>query len=176
MGRDKASLPFGNETMLQRMVRIVGDATDQVMLVRREDDPIADLGPLAGMAQGLRMTSTDLNFIVACDMPLLRPAVIRRLIDLSHDCDACVPVDGDVVMVLCGVYRKHLADEATQLINTGQRRARALLEHGRTKKIEAAMFRDLDPELESFFSCDTPEAYQQALVRIGSGARRSPDA
>ena len=186
MGRDKALLPFGRETMLQRVVRTVSETTDRVIVVARQDqaisvdepkgsslhgceivfDPIGDLGPLAGIAHGLRSTATDLNFLVACDLPLLRPAVIHRLIELTDTFDACVPVDGDHVMVLCGIYRKTLADAATTLINTGQRRARALLEHAHTKRVDAAVFRDIDPELESFLSCDTPAAYEEALRRV----------
>ena len=34
-----------------------------------------------------------------------------------------------------------------------------------TKKVDPAEFRDIDPELDSFFSCDTPERYDEALRR-----------
>ena len=36
MGRDKASLPFGDETLLDRIVRIVTPCVDEVRLVARE--------------------------------------------------------------------------------------------------------------------------------------------
>ena len=37
MGQDKASLPFGDETLLTRAVRIVGEVADQVLVVARAE-------------------------------------------------------------------------------------------------------------------------------------------
>ena len=95
MGRDKAALPFGDETMLERMVRIVASVTDEVVIVAREGqrvpgdfagtrcrpkivrDPAEGLGPLAGIAEGLAAVSSERAFLCSCDLPLLEPAVIR---------------------------------------------------------------------------------------------------
>src|SRR6187455_1701553 len=70
MGRDKASLPFGPELMLQRVTRLVMEvvepahivvvaAPDQVLPdspagVQVARDELAYLGPLQGIATGLR--------------------------------------------------------------------------------------------------------------------------
>lgn len=209
MGRDKASLPFGDETLLARVVRLVGESVDHVIVVARDGqdlgdgrpaadqgggnpflvhqsatregglglpvqvtvirDPVDDLGPLAALALGLQASTTELNFVTACDMPLIRPAVIRRLLTLLGDADACVPVDGEHVMVLCAVYRRSLAAAAGQLVAAGQLRVRTLLEGATTRRVDTALFRDIDPQLDSFFSCDTPEAYEWA--RTGSATR-----
>src|SRR3954470_12815150 len=68
MGRDKASLPFGSETMLQRVVRLIGEvvpaettvvvasATQELPplppRIRIVRDEQAYRGPLAGLAVG----------------------------------------------------------------------------------------------------------------------------
>lgn len=177
MGRDKAALPFGGETLLARVVRLVAEAVDHVIVVghttqalpghvRVEHDEVEGLGPLAGLARGLRASATDLNFVTACDTPLIRPAVIRRLFDLTGDAEACVPADAAHAMVLCAVYRRSLLPAADALIASGQLRVRALADGAQTKRVDTAAFRDIDPSLDSFFSCDTPEAYQQALARL----------
>ena len=49
----------------------------------------------------------------------------------------------------------------------------ALIDRVQTKRVEAAMFRDLDPDLDSFVSCNTPEAYAAALVRLKADATPS---
>ena len=36
MGRDKASLPFGGETLLERIIGVVRQVVDEVWLVARE--------------------------------------------------------------------------------------------------------------------------------------------
>jgi molybdopterin-guanine dinucleotide biosynthesis protein A len=176
MGVEKALLPFGEDTMLARVARLVGEVVDEVIIVGRSDqalpphlrvvhDTVANLGPLAAIARGLHESASDLNFVTACDMPLLRPAVIRRLLTLAAGHDACVPVDGPHVMTLCGAYRTDLAPTADALLAAGESSVKALIDAVNAKRVDAATLRDIDPELESFLSCDTPERYQQALAR-----------
>jgi hypothetical protein len=40
-----------------------------------------------------------------------------------------------------------------------------LQERVHTKRVDAAVFRDIDPELESFVSCDTADTYHWELAR-----------
>ncbi|MDP2391201.1 MAG: molybdenum cofactor guanylyltransferase [Acidobacteriota bacterium] len=182
MGRDKASLPFGTETLLERAIRIVGEVAGDVIVVARPDhatppgirvvhDPIANLGPLAGIAAGLSASHSDVNVVVACDMPLVRPEVLRRLIALREDADICVAVVDGHASPLCAVYRSSVAGVAQALLAGGERRVMALLDGVQTKRVEAALFRDFDPDLDSFVSCNTPEAYAAALVRLTTSAK-----
>ena len=193
MGRDKGSLPFGDETMLSRVMRIVGDVTNEIVVVARDGqdvllqdkpeglsprkglapramvrlvrDPVEGMGPLAGIVTGLRSITSDRAFVTACDMPLLRPDLIRRVIDLAANHDVCVPVLDGHAMTMCGVYRVSVIDAAERLLASGERSVKRLLDHVDVKKVDAAELRDVDPELESFFSCDTPEKYRQALEK-----------
>ena len=184
MGRDKASLPFGADTLLERAIRIVSEVSDEVIAVARPGqatppgsrvvhDPIADLGPLAGLAAGLSASTTELNIVVACDMPLVRSSVLRRLLALCEDAEICVAVVDGHASPLCAVYRSSVAGVAQQLLAGGERRVMALLDRVQTKRVEAAQFRDLDPDLDSFVSCNTPEAYAAALVRLKADATPS---
>jgi len=172
MGRDKGAMPFGNETMRERVARIVGQVTSDVIIVGRRDqqgttihDPVEHQGPLAGIAAGLAASTTDLNVIVACDMPLVRAAVLQRLIDAIGDADIAVVVVDGHASALCGVYRSRIAPAAQALLDSGERRVMALLERVTTKRLDAATFADIDPNLESFVSVDTADKYQAALSR-----------
>jgi len=137
---------------------------------------VAGLGPLAGLAAGLGAITTEAAVVVACDMPLVRPAVLERLVASLGDHAICVAdVDGHP-SVLCGVYRKEVGGVAEGLLRDGERRVTALLDRVATVRVDAASLRDIDPDLDTFVSCDTPEAYQQALLRTGTAARRSPGA
>jgi molybdopterin-guanine dinucleotide biosynthesis protein A len=185
MGQDKASLPIGGETMVERVVRVAGSVADELIVVTRltqagsdpmravgrdprvrfVHDPVEELGPLAGIAAGLAATHSDVNLVIACDMPLIRPAVLRRLIELQGDADICVAVAGGHASPLCAAYRGSVGVTARELLQSGERRVMALLDRVNTKRVDAAAFRDIDPDLESFFSCDTPEAYAALLAR-----------
>jgi len=177
MGQDKASLRFGDETMLERIVRIVRAVADHVIVVARRDQPVPsdvtlaydaveDLGPLAGIAAGLAISKSDLNVVVACDMPLIRPQVLERLASLIDDYDACVGVADGHPSPLCGIYRSRIAPDAQALLDSGERRMMRLLEVVRTKRVDAAVFRDIDPNLETFISVDTPKKYADARSLI----------
>ena len=170
MGADKGSLAFGGETMLERITRILRGITNDLIIVGRRDqgaatvhDAIEDQGPLAGIAAGLNASTTDLNLVVACDMPLINPAVLRRLVAAIEDADVCVAVNDGHASALCGVYRARVAPTAQALFDSGERRVMRLLDQVQTKRVDAAVFRDIDPDLNTFKSCDTPDAYRSAL-------------
>ena len=177
MGADKGSLHFGSETILERIVRIVRSVADEVIVVARRqqqvpagltvvNDPVEDLGPLAGIAAGLAASKSDLNLVVACDMPLIKPQVLERLLSLIDDHDACVAVVDGHASALCGIYRTRIAADAQALLDSGERRVMRLLDRVHTKRVDAAAFRDIDPNLETFISVDTPEKYAAARALI----------
>lgn len=180
MGRDKASLPFGAETLLARVVRLVREAADDVVVVAREGQPLPDgfdreavrdpaegFGPLAGIAAGLRHAVADRACVVACDAPFLRPEVIGRLLDLSQGYDAAVPVVGGHAMTLAAVYGVSVAPIAEELIAARDLRVRGLLDRIRVRIVQPDELRDIDPALETFRTCHTPQEYAAALRDAG---------
>ncbi len=179
MGQDKATRPFHGETLVARVSRLVSGAVDEVVWVARRGqdlppttatvvrDAEEGLGPLSALATGLRAVSGDLVFVTACDMPLLRPAVIARVFDLIGDHDACVPVVDGLTMTLCAVYRRTAVAEAERLVAARQLAVRGLLDRLNVKRVDAAVFRDIDPQLDSFLSCDTPAQLADAARRAG---------
>ena len=177
MGRDKASLPFGDESLLQRAVRLVTPVTDEVVVVGRSmgvppnvrviADPIEGQGPLSGFLSGLDAVASSHVMLVACDLPLLAPAVVVRLLELVGDADACVPVIDGIAMPTCAVYATRVADTAREQLSTEDRSLRGLLDRLHVRWVSADELRDVDPELLSFRDCDTPEDYAAALARAG---------
>ena len=95
MGRPKAWLAFGAEFMLQRVVRVLRDAVEPVVVVAAPDqdvpplpegveiarDEIGGKGPLGGLAAGLAALEgrCDAVYLSSCDVPLLRAAFVRRV-------------------------------------------------------------------------------------------------
>jgi molybdopterin-guanine dinucleotide biosynthesis protein A len=179
MGRDKAGLPFGDETLVARTLRLVREAVEDVVLVAREGqalpeglppalrDPAEGLGPLAGIAAGLSAVAGERAFVAACDMPLLRPSLILRLLELSEGAEACVPVVEGYPVPTCAVYARATAERARGLLASGERGPRAFLAALRTRYVPGDELRDVDPDLASFVDCDTEQAYAAALRAAG---------
>jgi molybdopterin-guanine dinucleotide biosynthesis protein A len=176
MGQDKALLPFGGEILLARVVRVVREAAEDVVLVAREGqtlpegfdavrDPAEGLGPLAGIAAGLRHIKSDRAFVTGCDAPLLRSALIRKLLNLSDGYDAAVPLIDDHFMTIAAVYARSVGPVAEALVTRRELRTSGLLDHIRVRAVYADELRDVDPDLDSFRTCNTPADYEEALRR-----------
>jgi molybdopterin-guanine dinucleotide biosynthesis protein A len=181
MGTDKAALPFGDETLLERIVRLVCDEIDEVWLVARENqqlagigrtlpvarDPAEGLGPLAGVTAGLRCIEAERAFVISCDTPLLQPGFASHLLSLADGHAAAVPrVDGHLVPTTA-VYGKVLLPAAEALLARGELRPRLLVEQPGVRIVSEAELRTVDPELLSLHDCDTPDDYRSLLERAG---------
>jgi molybdopterin-guanine dinucleotide biosynthesis protein A len=190
MGSDKAALPFGDETLLERVVRLLAPEVDEVWLVAREGqsvpqlrdagrpirvarDSAEGLGPLAGVVAGLRAIASERAFVTACDSPLLQPRLVRHLSELARDHRAVVPhVDGHLAPTTA-VYSKSLLPAAEALLARGELRPRLLVNEPGVRVIAEQELREVDPELLSFQDCDTPEDYRKLLERAGLDPSRS---
>src|SRR4051794_36758537 len=122
MGVPKATLPFGPETMLQRVVRLLGTVVDPMVVVAARDQVLPALpdrvrtthdereqkGPLEGLRAGLAAlpSSVDAAYVTSCDVPLLVPGFAERMIELLGDHDiAVMEIDG-FPHPLSAVYRR----------------------------------------------------------------------
>jgi molybdopterin-guanine dinucleotide biosynthesis protein A len=179
MGRDKAALPFGGESMLERVVRIVRPVVDEVILVAREGqqvvggfrdivrDPAEGLGPLAGLAAGLAAMKSERAFLTSCDVPLLRPEYVTRLFELSDGRQAAVPHIGGYYMTTSAVYARSVLPVAERLLAQRRLRPFFLVEEVDARLVTADDLRDADPELLSFRNCNEPGDYEAALRDAG---------
>ena len=183
MGQAKLSLPFGTESMLARVVRILSEVVSPVVVVAAAGQDIPPLpsdviiardaqeglGPLAGIAKGLSMLPPDAAaaYTSGCDVPLLQPDFIRLMIDSLEDHQLVIPRDGKYYHPLAAVYRSELADIAGELVTAGRLRPVFLVDECDSRMIDVEELRKVDPRLDSLQNVNTPEAYEQALSDAG---------
>ena len=184
MGRDKATLPFGDETLLERVLRKLAPVSARRMVVGRRAqalpelpgdvqvvfDEVPDQGPLGGLAPGLRAAADAVPawFVTSCDVPFVSPSLVSFLGDrLADDVDVVVPrVDG-FLQPLTAVYRPEVLPALEALFKEGGRRPVHLFDRVRTQVVEEDELAHVDPELLSFLNCNRPEDYRAALARAG---------
>ncbi len=178
MGRDKASLPFGEETLLERVARRVSPAVDELIVAARPDqdvpgdfdvvyDPPGHESPLAGLVAGLRALDVEQVFVTACDAPLLGTPLVERLFELARNVEIAVPRVGKHHMVLTAVYSRSVLPRAEALLEASRLRPFYLLEQSEVRIVDPDELREVDPDLDGLRDCDTPEAYAWALERAG---------
>jgi molybdopterin-guanine dinucleotide biosynthesis protein A len=182
MGRDKAMLPFGDETLLQRVLRIVSPLVAEVLVVAHTDqtlpalpehvrvvyDEVEDQGPLAGLQAGLRQASAEALFATGCDVPFLQPTLIELLFERLGDARIAVADEAGFAHPLAAVYRREVLVVVERLLAEGRRRPLFLYDEVATVRVGEDDLRRVDPELLSLANLNTPEAYEAALARLAA--------
>ncbi len=182
MGRDKATLPFGPEMLLQRIVRQVAEVARPVVVVAaaeqtlpplRDDilivrDPVPARGPWQGLSAGLHAMQgkAEAAFVTSCDSPFLAAGWVQRLLDLLGDRTCAVPFVAGHWQPLSAVYRLDVLAEIDRLLSTGARPL-SLFDLVPARRIEAAELHDIDPSLQTLRNINTPDEYIQALADAG---------
>jgi molybdopterin-guanine dinucleotide biosynthesis protein A len=183
MGRPKAWLPFGNEVLLQRVVRLLGGVVEPIVVVAAPDQEVPPLpsrvmvvrdeergrGPLVGLAAGLNAQrgQVDAAFLSGCDVPFLQADFVRRLIALLDNHVICVPRVGEFHQPLVAVYRIEVIEAVNRLLLADRLGPVFLLEEVPTRIVEASELTDVDPTLQSLRNLNRPEDYEVALRDAG---------
>jgi molybdopterin-guanine dinucleotide biosynthesis protein A len=186
MGRPKAWLPFGRELMLQRIVRLLREAVDRIVVVAAPDQDVPPLdppvalvrdlrqgrGPLEGLSAGLRAMvalGAGAAFASSTDVPFLRPGFVQRLVELLGDSMIAVPRVHARHHPLAAVYRTAVLPEIDRLLAADRLRPLFLFDAVPTRVVEAAELQDVDATLQSLRNLNTPEDYEAALGASGLG-------
>lgn len=190
MGRPKAWLPFGSETLLQRTVRVLGEVVDPIVVVAAPDQEVPELppsvvvardgreylGPLNGLGTGLAALAcrAEVAYLSACDVPFLVSAFVRRIVSRLGDADVCLPEAGGFKHPLAAAYRVRIRPAVSELVAGNQLRPLLLTERLPTRVLTPADFADVDPKVDSLRNVNSPEEYDAALRRAGHAPAGPP--
>jgi len=183
MGTSKALLPFGPETMLQRVVRLLGTVVSPIVVVAAREQSLPPLpddvvvthdereqrGPLEGLRAGLKALPSSVQFayITSCDVPLLVPEFVERMVELLGDHDiAVMEIDG-FPHPLSAVYRRDTLPHVESLLENDKLRPVFLFDAVRTRRVRPEEMISVDPELRTLRNLNTPEDYLAALKEAG---------
>jgi molybdenum cofactor guanylyltransferase len=170
MGRDKALLPYAGKKLLDHIAGQVLEAAGSASLIGRPElyeplgylvypDEIPHSGPLGGIATALRLRQAEWNLIVACDLPYIRAADLRQILEAaalagdSIDCVVPVAPDGRL-QPLCAVYHARCLLEVDRALSRNALKLMDLV-----AKLDVIRFNGLRPEL--FVNVNTPADWER---------------
>jgi molybdopterin-guanine dinucleotide biosynthesis protein A len=182
MGTSKALLPFGPETMLQRVVRLLSEVVSPIVVVAAIDQDLPQLpssvivtrdeheglGPLEGLRAGLKAlpNTVDAAYVTSCDVPLLETGFVRQMIDLASDYDiAVMEIDG-FTHPLSAVYRRATLPSVEDLLANNRLRPVFLFDAAKTRRVKPEEMTS-DPDLRTLRNLNTREDYERALAEAG---------
>jgi molybdopterin-guanine dinucleotide biosynthesis protein A len=183
MGVPKATLAFGPETMLQRVVRLLNTVVSPIVVVAAADQVLPELpagvivtrderparGPLEGLRAGLKALPelVEAAYATSCDVPLLVPAFATRMIDLMGDHDiAVMEIDG-FTHPLSAVYRRDVLPQVEALLEQDLLRPVFLFDAVSTRRVKPEEMASVDPDLRTLRNLNTQDDYRAALIEAG---------
>lgn len=181
MGKNKALLPIGDKTAVERIVQALSEWTDSQVISADEAEtylftglPVAvDLhpgeGPLAGLEAGMEKEQADWYLAAACDMPLIRPEVVKYLTGKikTSEYQAVLPVINGRRQPLLAAYRADCLPVLKNCLSDGERSLKAFFDKinfdiiTESDMIEAGIKKETVEA--SFFNMNHPEEYDKLL-------------
>ena len=177
MGVDKTALPFGDETMLERIHGICAGLCTEVVIAGGTESPALPnvthavdqgRGPLDGILAGLQhVRPGSFALVTGCDAPLLQSNLIDLLFEKAATGRGAVPAASGHLHPTCAVYSPSLAPEIEAQLRAGERRAVAITRLPGVVIIPESKLRAADPDLLSLRGCNTMEEYAALLLLAG---------
>jgi len=167
MGADKALVQLEGCTLLAHALALAKSVTSDVRIVGSPqkfaafgevvEDEFPQHGPLAGIHAALRASSSELNLMLAVDMPFVEVPFLEYLFQEAARHESVmvtIPIAAGAWQTLCAVYRKPFADLAEQALRQGKNKIDPLFcdiemrivdEHELTQQnVSPEMFRNLN--------------------------------
>lgn len=92
-------------------------------------DPVPDGGPLVGLQAALGATAGEYVLVVACDLPLVSPALVAHLFERAAGKDGAVPrVDGHRQLTYAVYQRRAIRRASARALAADRRSLRAAVE------------------------------------------------
>lgn len=169
MGEDKAFLSWQGRTLLEQSLRLARALSPEVLIVGSAakfgtygavvEDVFRDRGPLGGIHAALQASATDLNLVMAVDLPLMEARFLKYLVMQARASNALITaaqVTGGW-QPLCAVYRRAFVDLAERALRSGKNKIDALFTPANTRIIEEAELEKRRFSARMFQNVNTPE-------------------
>jgi molybdopterin-guanine dinucleotide biosynthesis protein A len=183
MGGDpKALMELGGRRIVERVLDVMRQVTERVLLVtntpdlyaflglRMVPDVFPDGGSLGGIYSGLRAAPDDAAFTVACDMPFLSAPVARLVVGRAAEADVVAPRIGEQWETLHACYGKACLAPMERRLREGRLRITGFFEDVRVLAITEAEVAALADPAVVFMNVNTPDELARARALAGETA------
>ncbi|HTU40397.1 MAG TPA: molybdenum cofactor guanylyltransferase [Candidatus Aquilonibacter sp.] len=178
MGSDKAFLECEGRTLLERALESAQCVAPHVYIVGSPgkfeefgpvvEDIFRDCGPLAGIHAALRGSQSELNLMLAVDMPFVPRTFLQYLIAESRkmsDAMVIVPRAEGRRQTLCAIYRRDFASASETALRAGRNRIDILFDNVPVRVIEEDELHRAGFSAEIFRNLNTPGDLETARLQ-----------
>jgi len=175
MGADKAFMQLEGCTLLGHALALAKSVTSDVRIVGSPEkfaafgevveDEFPQHGPLAGIHAALRASSSELNLMLAVDMPFVEVPFLEYLFQEAARHESAmvtIPRAAGAWQTLCAVYRKPFANLAEQALRQGKNKIDPLFRDIEMRIVEEHELTQQNFSPEMFRNLNTLEELKQA--------------
>ena len=188
MGRDKRFIDLDGRTLFERTLSVLEKLFPEVVVVVAELTPdlpklghhrvvrdiITDCASLGGLYSGLFHATQPRTFAVACDMPFLNEAIIRRMIELGAGADVVMVQLTTGVQPMHALYSKSCLPRMRKMIDAGNLKIQQLIEAPelQVRLVEEQELQGTQDQFLSFLNVNTPADLELARKILGGHGGR----
>ena len=175
MGVDKAFVQLEGCTLLAHALALAKNVTSDVRIVGSPqkfaafgevvEDEFPQHGPLAGIHAALRASSSELNLMLAVDMPFVEVLFLEYLFQEAARLESVmvtIPRAAGAWQTLCAVYRKPFANLAEQALRQGKNKIDPLFRDIEMRIVDEHELTQQNFSPEMFRNLNTLEELKQA--------------
>lgn len=176
MGFDKKDLIINGEPLLVSMTRKLRKLFNEIILITNENntldifdkvskDLIESKGPLSGIYTGLKLSSSQYVYFIACDMPIIKENYILHMKECieARECEAVVTKYKGWVEPFNAFYSKDIMDKIKENLDMDRRNIYGLIEKLCAIYIDEKDARKYSEEFEMFYNLNTKKDIEEFL-------------
>ena len=173
MGMDKSVLAINGKPMVEIIAEQLRTSFSQTLISANDAEKFAFLGlqivpdriqgqgPLMGIASALEASANEVNFVVACDIPHIDLAYVRKMLSRAKGADIVIPRSRDKEYEpLFAVYNKSALEAINKVLRTGGRKISDVFTRCKVSYIEL--------KADSFANLNTKAEYEEFCKKYGT--------
>lgn len=148
MGHDKGLMLFNGKPMIVHLLELANELVTGVYISANNSkyealgfplihDEIEGIGPIGGIRTCLKRSDSQLNLVMACDIPYISKNLLQYLIHaISRGYDLIIPYfHGTESQPLCAIYHKNMLEIIDKQIADRNYKLKNLIPKSRAKKL-----------------------------------------
>jgi molybdopterin-guanine dinucleotide biosynthesis protein A len=189
MGTDKSFVPLLGRPMIEHVLERVADLgqSETILIANRPDDyahlglpifsdVIPDKGSLGGIYSAIHYSRSDSALVLACDMPLVNPPLLRYMIGLRGEeggpYDVIVPRVEDHPQGLHSIYSRLCLEPIRECLDADRLKVIGFYDQMRVRYLDSPEYARFDPQGLSFQNINTPDELRAAQRLIDHSSTR----
>lgn len=119
MGTDKSFMLYNGKPLIQHAIDVIKPLCNRVVISSNKNvyeftecevwpDLFDIQAPIVGIYSCLKRSTTNINIVLSCDMPLIQTSLFTNLLAVSETSDIVVPIHDNFMEPLSGIYKRTL--------------------------------------------------------------------